>query len=117
LKVNAPLIIEQRRNNLLGRFPDAIFTDLTDKSYYGWRAERALLREKFRQTPEYNPETDLLLKQAAYRLNLDADEFKRADDYYHFVNDIRRQRERKKYLKRVFRGWQNSDERCVPQTT
>jgi hypothetical protein len=53
-----------------------------------------------------------------YRLSYDADEYKRADDYYHFVNDIRRQRERKKYLKRVFRGvaFQKVEDRYVPQT-
>jgi transposase len=51
-----------------------------------------------------------------YRLSVyDADEFKAKDDYYHFVKDIRRARERKRYLKRVFRGKALSDERYVPQ--
>jgi hypothetical protein len=79
LRINAPLIIEQRRNNLLGRFPNAIFTDLSGEKFYGWKVERALLREKFAQTPEYNPETDLLLRQAAYRLSFDADEYQRRE--------------------------------------
>jgi hypothetical protein len=117
LKVNAPLIIEQRRNNLLGRFPDAIFTDLTDKSYYGWRAEKLIKQKEKESKAGYDVSTDSYRKFESYQLTYDADEFKRADDYYHFVNDIRRQRERKKYLKRVFRGVAYSDERCVPQTT
>ncbi len=98
LEVNIPLIIEKRRSAMLDRFPNAIFTDLSGEKYYGWRVKRALL----------NPETDLLLRQAAYRLTFDADEFRAKDDYYHYVNHIRRERERKKHLKRVFRGWENS---------
>ncbi len=79
LKVNAPLIIAKRRSALLDRFPNAVFTDLSGEKFYGWRAERALLREKFTHTPEYNPETDLILRQAAYRLNLDADDYQRRE--------------------------------------
>ncbi len=116
LKVNAPLIIEERRNNLLGRFPHAVFTDLTDKTYYGWRAEKLVKQRAKESLPDYNPATDSYRKFESYRHNLDADEFKAKDDYYHFVNDIRRSRKRKKYLKRVFRGWQSPDERYVPET-
>jgi hypothetical protein len=66
--------------------------------------------------PDYNPDTDSYRKFESYQLTNDADLFQAKDDYYHFVNDIRRSRERKKYLKRVFRGWQNPDERYAPQT-
>jgi hypothetical protein len=117
LKVNAPLIIERRRNDLLGRFPHAVFTDLTDKSYYGWRAEKLIKQREKESKVDYDVSTDSYRKFESYQLTYDADEYKAKDDYYHFVKDIRRQRERKKYLKRVFRGWQNSDERYVPQTT
>jgi hypothetical protein len=79
LKINAPLIIEKRRVDLLGRFPNAIFTDLNGEKFYGWRAERILLREQYLKTPEYNPETDYLLRQAAYRLTIDEEEYKRRE--------------------------------------
>ncbi len=118
LKINAPLIIEKKRNNLLGRFPHAVFTDLNNKSYYGWRAEKLIKQKEKESLPDYDAHADSFRQFEMYRLGVyDADEFKRANDYYHFVNDIRRQRERKKYLKRVFRGVAYSDERYVPQTT
>jgi hypothetical protein len=120
LKVNAPLIIERRRNDLLGRFPHAVFTDLNNQTYYGWRAEKLIKQREKESKADYKAHTDKYRQFEMYRLAVyDADEFKRADDYYHFVNDIRRQRERKKYLKRVFRGvaFQKVDERYVPQTT
>jgi hypothetical protein len=116
LKVNVPLIIEERRNNLLGRFPHAVFTDLTDKTYYGWRAEKLMKQRQKESLPDYDGNSDTFRKFESYQLANDADEFKAKEDYYHFVNDIRRSRERKKYLKRVFRGWQNPDERYAPQT-
>jgi hypothetical protein len=117
LKVNAPLIIEQRRNNLLGRFPNAVFTDLNNKTFYGWRAEKLIKQSEKESKVDYDASADSFRQFEMYRVGVyDADEFKAKDDYYHFVNDIRRSRERKKYLKRVFRGWQNSDERLVPQT-
>jgi hypothetical protein len=116
LKINAPLIIEQRRNDLLGRFPHAVFTDLTNKTYYGWRAEKLIKQREKESKIDYDVSTDTFRQFESYQLAYDADEFKRADDYFHFVKDIRRQRERKKYLKRVFRGWQNVEERNVPQT-
>jgi hypothetical protein len=116
LKVNVPLIIEERRNNLLGRFPHAVFTDLTDKTYYGWRAEKLMKQRQKESLPDYDADADTFRKFESYQQTNDADEFKRADDYYHFVNDIRRSRERKKHLKRVFRGWQNPDERYALET-
>jgi hypothetical protein len=109
LKVNAPLIIERRRNDLLGRFPHAVFTDLTDATYYGWRAEKLIKQREKESKADYDAHADTFRQFEMYRLgHYDADEFKAKDDYYHFVNDIRRRRERKKYLKRVFRGWQNA---------
>jgi hypothetical protein len=117
LKVNAPLIIEQRRNNLLGRFPHAVFTDLTDKTYYGWRAEKLIKQSEKESKVDYDASADSFRQFEMYRVGVyDADEFKAKDDYYHFVNDIRRSRERKKYLKRVFRGVAFPKERYVPQT-
>ncbi len=109
LKVNAPLIIEKRRSALLARFPNAIFTDLSGESYYGWRAERALLREKFMHTPEYNPETDLLLRQAAYRLGFDSDGYRQAekeffDDYEQRAKPLRRNKFREKLAQIRVRG-------------
>jgi hypothetical protein len=116
LRMNAPMIIEQRRNNLLGRFPHAVFTDLTDKSYYGWRAEKLIKQREKESLPDYDADADSYRQFESYQLTYDADEFKTKDDYYHFVNDIRRQRERKKYLKRVLRGCAFPKERYVPQT-
>jgi hypothetical protein len=116
LKVNAPLIIERRRNDLLGRFPHAVFTDLNNKTYYGWRAEKLIKQREKESLLDYDAHADTFRQFESYQLTYDADEFKRADDYYHFVNDIRRSRERKKYLKRVFRGVAYSDERYAPQT-
>jgi hypothetical protein len=116
LKVNAPLIIEQRRNNLLGRFPHAVFTDLNNKTYYGWRAEKLIKQSEKESKVDYDASADSFRQFEMYRVGVyDADEFKAKDDYYHFVNDIRRSRERKKYLKRVFRGVAFPKERYVPQ--
>jgi hypothetical protein len=83
LKINAPLIIEQRRNNLLGRFPNAIFTDLTDKSYYGWRAEKLIKQREKESLPEYNPATDIYREFESYQLNYDAEEFRRAENEFY----------------------------------
>jgi hypothetical protein len=115
LKINAPLIIEERRNNLLGRFPHAVFTDLNNKSYYGWQAKKLVKQREKESKVDYDVSTDSYRQFEMYRLAVyDADEFKRADDYFNFVQDVRRQRERKKYLKRVFRGVAYSDERYAP---
>ncbi len=116
LKVNAPLIIAKRRSALLDRFPNAVFTDLSGEKFWGWRAKKLIKQSEKESKADYDVSTDSFRQFESYRVGVyDADEFKAKDDYYHFVNDIRRQRERKKYLKRVFRGWQNSDERYVPQ--
>jgi hypothetical protein len=85
-----------------------VFTDLTDQTYYGWRAEKLIKQRAKESKADYNAHADTFRQFESYQLTYDADEFKAKDDYYHFVNDIRRRRERKKYLKRVFRGWQNA---------
>jgi hypothetical protein len=116
LRINAPLIIEQRRNNLLGRFPNAIFTDLNNKSFYGWRAQKLIKQREKESKVGYDISADTFRQFESYQLTYDADEFKKADDYYHFIKDIRRWRERKKYLKRVFRGVAFPKERYVPES-
>jgi hypothetical protein len=58
LKVNQDLIVAKRRDALLGRFPDAIFTDLSGQKYYGWRARRLLNQEEKEKKEGYNRESD-----------------------------------------------------------
>jgi hypothetical protein len=83
LKVNVPLIIEKRRNDLLGRLPNAIFTDLTGKKYYGWQAERAKIQAEKRLLPEYDAATDRYAKFEAYLSTVfDADEYRQAENEY-----------------------------------
>jgi hypothetical protein len=58
LAVNAELIIANRRDAMLERFPNAIFKDLSGKSYYGWCAlKEKRQREKERQ-PNYDAASD-----------------------------------------------------------
>ncbi len=45
LEVNKDLIIAKRRDALLERFPNSVFTDLSGQSYYGWQAVK-LLKQK-----------------------------------------------------------------------
>lgn len=83
LKINAPLIIARRRNDLLGRLPNAIYTDLTGKSYYGWQAERAKIQVAKRLLPEYDAATDSYRKFETYRDSVfDADEYRQAEKEY-----------------------------------
>ncbi len=51
LETNKDLIIANRRDAMLERFPNSVFTDLSGKSYYGWRAlKEKRQREKERQS-------------------------------------------------------------------
>ncbi len=58
LEVNRDLIIANRRDALLERFPHAIFKDLSGKSYYGWKALREI-RQKLKESKSgYDAATD-----------------------------------------------------------
>ncbi len=58
LDVNRDLIIGKRRDALLERFPNSVFTDLSGKSYYGWQAVKELKQREKEKQPDYDPETD-----------------------------------------------------------
>jgi hypothetical protein len=58
LEVNVGLIIAKRRDALLERFPNSVFTDLSGKSYYGWRAVKELKQREKEKQPGYDPESD-----------------------------------------------------------
>jgi hypothetical protein len=46
LEVNKDLIIAKRRDALLERFPNSVFTDLSGQTYYGWQAVKLLTQKK-----------------------------------------------------------------------
>lgn len=58
LAANADLIIANRRNALLQRFPNGIFKDLSGKTYYGWQALRTKKQKEKEKQPDYDPTTD-----------------------------------------------------------
>jgi hypothetical protein len=58
LEVNGDLIVANRRDALLGRFPNAVFTDLSGQKYYGWEAKRLLNQEEKEKQEGYSPESD-----------------------------------------------------------
>jgi hypothetical protein len=58
LDVNKDLIIAKRREALLERFPNSVFTDLSGQSYYGWQAVKEVRQREKEKQPGYNPETD-----------------------------------------------------------
>jgi hypothetical protein len=58
LDVSKDLIIAKRREALLERFPNSVFTDLSGQSYYGWQAVREMKQREKEKQPGYNPETD-----------------------------------------------------------
>ncbi len=58
LDVNKDLIIAKRREALLTRFPNSVFTDLSGKSYYGWQTVKEIKQREKEKQPGYNPETD-----------------------------------------------------------
>ncbi len=58
LEVNGDLIVAKRRDGLLERFPNAVFTDLSGKKYYGWKARRLLNQEEKEKQEGYTPESD-----------------------------------------------------------
>jgi hypothetical protein len=67
LDVNKDLIIGKRRDALLERFPNSVFTDLSGKSYYGWQAVREMRQREKEKQPGYNPETDNYWKFKRYQ--------------------------------------------------
>jgi hypothetical protein len=58
LEVNKDLIISKRRDALLERFPNSVFTDLTGQSYYGWQAVKSLKQKEKELRADYNPASD-----------------------------------------------------------
>jgi hypothetical protein len=56
--VNKDLIIAKRREALLERFPNSVFTDLSGQSYFGWQAVKEVRQREKEKQPGYNPETD-----------------------------------------------------------
>jgi hypothetical protein len=67
LDVNKDLIIAKRREALLERFPNSVFTDLSGQSYYGWQAVKEIKQREKEKQPGYNPETDDYWKFKRYQ--------------------------------------------------
>jgi hypothetical protein len=67
LDVNKDLIIAKRREALLERFPNSVFTDLSGQSYYGWQAVKEIKQREKEKRPGYNPETDNYWKFKRYQ--------------------------------------------------
>ncbi len=60
LEVNKDLIIAKKRDALLERFPNAIFTDLSGAKYYGWKARKGLKQQEKEKRAGYNPALDMV---------------------------------------------------------
>jgi hypothetical protein len=58
LEVNKDLIIAKRRDALLERFPNSVFTDLSGQSYYGWQAVKLLRRKEKELQKGYDRSSD-----------------------------------------------------------
>jgi hypothetical protein len=67
LEVNKDLIIAKRRDALLERFPNSVFTDLSGASYYGWQAVKEVRQREKEKQPGYNVETDDYWKFKKYQ--------------------------------------------------
>lgn len=67
LEVNKDLIIANRRDALLERFPNSVFRDLSGKSYYGWKARRLLSQREKELKPDYNAASDYFHLFQVYR--------------------------------------------------
>jgi hypothetical protein len=82
LEVNKDLIITKRRDALLGRFPNAVFTDLSGQKYYGWKARRLLNQKQKEKQKGYSPECDSYYVFREYIEGLDEQGFKVAEEEY-----------------------------------
>ncbi len=58
LDVNKDLMIAKRREALLERFPNSVFTDLSGECYYGWQAVREMKQKLKESEPDYDAATD-----------------------------------------------------------
>jgi hypothetical protein len=86
LEANKGLIIAKRRDGLLERFPNAIFTDLSGQKYYGWEARRLLSQKEKEKQEGYNPESDNYHLFRKYIEDLDEQEFRLAEE--EFLNEL-----------------------------
>ncbi len=82
LRVNKDLIIAKRRDALLGRFPNAIFTDLSGQKYYGWKATKLLNQKEKEKEKGYNPESDNYYIFREYIEGLDEQEFRASEERF-----------------------------------
>jgi hypothetical protein len=82
LEVNGDLIVAKRRDALLGRFPDAVFTDLSGQSYYGWKAKRLLNQREKESCSDYSPESDNYHLFREYLQYLDEQEFRATEEEF-----------------------------------
>jgi hypothetical protein len=82
LEADKDLIISKRRDALLGRFPNAVFTDLSGQKYYGWKARRLFNQEEKEKQEGYNPESNNHHVFRKYIEGLDEQEFKVAEEEF-----------------------------------
>jgi hypothetical protein len=82
LEVNKGLLITKRRDALLGRFPNAVFTDLSGQKYYGWKARRLLNQKEKEKQKGYSPECDSYYVFREYTEGLDEQGFKVAEEEF-----------------------------------
>jgi hypothetical protein len=82
LEVNRDLIIAKRRDALLGRFPNAVFTDLSGQKYYGWKATKLLNQKEKEKQKGYNPESDNYHIFRKYLQYVDEQEFRATEEEF-----------------------------------
>jgi hypothetical protein len=82
LEANGDLIVANRRDGLLERFPNAVFTDLSGQKYYGWKAIKLLNQEEKEKQEGYSPECDTYHVFRKYIDGLDEQAFKVAEEEF-----------------------------------
>jgi hypothetical protein len=82
LEANGDLIVAKRRDGLLERFPNAVFTDLSGQKYYGWKARRLLNQEEKEKQEGYTPDCDTYHFFRKYTEGLDDQGFRAAEEEF-----------------------------------
>ncbi len=82
LEANKGFLIARRRDVLLERFPNAVFTDLSGQSYYGWKAKRLLNQKEKESCQEYSPESDNYHLFREYLEYVDEQEFRANEEEF-----------------------------------
>ncbi len=82
LEANGDLIVAKRRDGLLERFPNAVFTDLSGQKHYGWKARKLLSQKEKESRSGYDLESDTYQVFRKYMEVLDEQEFRVVEEEF-----------------------------------